>query len=198
MKMTDSTFNRILEKFLANYKVENVVDIPGLVRVDINPNKAEGWQTCTFIFTENHIVCFGDVSSYTWRTTWDAAEGIRHGHCNADNFYYLTEKLEHAQELKEFEFSDDVMDEIKKDIIEYYGLEGKKLKEFNKNWDDKYYLLSGVDKWRINGLDEFFEELDIDDYYEYLNRFEYYPDHYYLAVIMLRCIEKYFKEHKHE
>ena len=190
--MTNTDYQRYLDKFLAGYKIANVEIYPGLVRVDMRPS--EHWSICTFIFTENYITCFGDVDSFTWRTTWNAAKAIQQGTCNADNFYYLSEKLEHSNELKEFEFSDDIMEEIKKDIIDYHDFEDDDLKEFNEKWEENYDLIGYVDKHRIGGLDNFFEELEVDDYYEYYSRFEDYPVHYYMAVAMLRCIEDYFSK----
>ena len=192
-KKDKEDYQRYLSKFLREYKVLNVLIQSNLVRVDMIPEE-KNWGKCTFIFTENHITCFGDVSSYTWRTTWNAAEQIQIGNCNACNFSYLAEKLEHSQELKEFEFSDAIMEEIKKDIIDYYGLEGNELEEFNEKWDENYDLIGYVDKHRINGLDDFFEVLEVDDYCEYYSKFEHLPEHYYLAVAMLRCIEDYFSK----
>ena len=190
--MKDTEYQRYVERFLNGYEVVNVETYPNLVRVDLIPEQGHGWQKCTFIFTEKYIACFGDVSSFTWRTTWNAAEAIKKGCCNAKEFSYLAEKLEHSHDLKEFEFSDEVMDSIKSYLIE--GLDEDELKEFNEKWEENYELIGYVDKYRINSLDDFFEAMEVDDYYEFYSWFEHLPAHYYLAVAMLRCIEDYFSK----
>lgn len=187
--MTDEKYLGYVEQYLKNYKIRNVSIYPDLVRVDMVPGK--DWATCTFIFTQHHIACFGDVSAYTWNVTWNAAEQIKKGNCNASNFGYLAGKLEHSHELKTFEFSYEVMNKIKNYLTE--DMSDNKKTEFNKKWDYNYYLLLSVDKYRLNGLDEFFNEMNVSDAYEFYSWFEDYPPHYYLAVAMLRCIEHYFK-----
>ena len=193
MKIDEDRYDELVKRYLKEHKIKHVDVLPNLVRVDIVPSR-DGWSVCTFIFTERHIACFGDVEAYTWQTTWNAAEAIKEGNCNAKDFRYLLGKLEHKAELAEFIFSDAAMDEIKKRIIEGYDYKDELLDDFNKAWDENYYLLYNVDEHRIEGLDRFFEELDIFDAYEYYDEFEHLPSHYYCAVAMLRCIEEYFKK----
>jgi len=188
--MEDKEYQMYVNKFLKEYEIISVKKYHNLVRVDLRPG--EHWSKCTFIFTENHIACFGDIAAYTWRTTWNAAKFILQGTCNAKDFLYLSEKLEHYSELKEFEFSDEIMKKIKEYLTD--GLEEDELEEFNKKWDDNYYLLYNVDEHRLNELDEFFEELGVDDYYEFYSWFQHLQDRYYIAVAILRCIEDYFSK----
>jgi len=186
--MTDEEYGRILKEFREGFKISSVEELPDLVKVDIRPRK--DWGICTFVFCRRHIVCFGDVTSFSWRVTWDAAAQIKLGNCNANNIPYLSGKLENKNRLERFEFSDSEMDAIKAECSE--GLEGEELAEFEERWKENYWLLGDVDEYRLNGLDEFFREVGIVDAWEYYPRFQELPAHYYCAVAMLRCIEDYF------
>ena len=188
--MEDKEYQMYVNKFLKEYEIIDVKKYHNLVRVDLRPGKH--WSKCTFIFTENYITCFGDIAAYTWRTTWNAAKFVLQGACNAKDFQYLAGKLEHYNDFKEFEFSDKIMKKVKDYLTN--DLEEDELEEFNKKWDDNYYLLSDVDEHRLNGLDEFFQELGVDDYYDFYSWFQHLQDRYYIAVAILRCIEDYFSK----
>ena len=186
-------YEDLLKKYLAEYKIVDVVKADGFVKVGIVPRK-DLWGVCTFVFTGHHILCCGDVQSYSWNCTWDTAARILEGNCYASQFDYLQGKWEHSHELKEFDFSYEVMDKIKKDIIDSSDFDEDGLIEFKRRWIDNYFLLGDVEGRRLGGLDEFFEILGVDDAYEYYGRFERLPDHYLCAVAMLRCIEDHFRK----
>lgn len=190
---TREKYDELVKKYLAEYKITSGLITDGLVKIGIIPKKM-GWGECTFVFTGHHIVCFGDVETYSWNCTWDTAKNIVSGSCNAGNFGYLSSKLEHSHELMKFDFDDKVMDEIRKEIILNNGFDENELKEFNEKWEENYYMVESVDKNRLGGLDEFFDEMGVDDAYEYYHYFEDYPDHYYCAMAMLRCIEDHFEK----
>lgn len=194
---TPEEYDELVKEYLVEYKITNCFLTDGLVKIDIIPKKV-GWGKCTFVFTGHHIICFGDVDSYSWNCTWDTAEDIVKGSCNASNFGYLSSKLEHKAELMEFYFNEETMEKIKKEIIGYNDFDEAELKDFNEKWEDNHYLLEEVDKHRLGNLDEFFSEMEIDDAYEYYHYFEDYPAHYYCAMAMLRCIEDYFGKEKRE
>lgn len=188
--MEEEKYKEIVKRYLSEYEIEKVDELPDLVRVDIRPCKI-GWGICTFIFTKKVIACFGDVEAFTWHTTWDAVSKIKDGNCYARDTQYLIGKLEHKDLLEEFEFDEDVMKEIKGELSE--DLDEDELEEFNEKWDDNEYLLGDIDKYHLDKLDEFFEEIGVSDGWEYYSRFEELPNHCYCAVAMLRCIEDYFK-----
>lgn len=188
---TRDRYDELVKQYLAEYKITSSLITDGLVKIGIIPKK-QGWGECTFIFTGYHIVCFGDVETYSWNCTWDTAKNILNGSCHADNFSYLSSKLEHRHELMEFDFDDKTMDEIRKDIIEASGFNSYRRRKFNEKWKENLYLLESVEKNRLGGLDEFFYEMDVDDAYEYYHYFQDYQGHYYCAMAMLRCIEDYF------
>lgn len=194
MKTRDK-YDELVKKYLTEYKITSSLITDGLVKIGIIPKK-DGWGECTFIFTGCHIVCFGDVQAYTWDCTWDTAKNIVNGSCNASNFGYLSSKLEHKEDLMEFEFDDKTMDEIRKEIIRASDFSSYKRRKFNEKWKENYGMVASVEKNRLGGLDEFFDEMDIDDAYEYYHYFEDYPGHYYCAMAMLRCIEDYFEKEK--
>ena len=160
---------------------------------------ATNFMQTTFIFSGYHITCFGDIAPFTWHCSWKTAKQILLGNCYADNPYYLTEKLEHKTELKEFDEDLFVnkMEEIKQECLDSCDTEEEK-DEFLEKWEDNDYLLSDVDGNRLGNLDDFFNELEIDDYYEYYDDFFKLPDHYNYALEFLKEIEKYFKEKLNE
>lgn len=187
-------YDELVKKYLAEYKITNCLITDGLVKLDIIPER--GWGKCTFIFTGHHIICFGDVQTYSWHCTWDTAKEIVKGSCNARDFIYLSSKLEHRSELMEFVFSDETMEKIKEEIIGNNAFDEDELKDFNEKWEENYYMVGEVDKYRLDGLDEFFSEMEVDDAYEYYHYFEDYPTHYYCAMAMLKCIEDHFGKEK--
>jgi len=179
-------------KYLKNYKVIEEINIDNLVKVSVING---GWQPVHFIFSDNYITCYGDISSYTWRCTWYTAQQIRYGRCWADNPFYLSEKLEHQQELKEFDDDKftETMEEIKQEYLD--DLYTKKEKdEFLEKWEDNECYLCGIDGYRLGDLDTFFNNMEISDYYEYYDDFYVWPVHYHIALEMLLVIEEYFKE----
>jgi len=179
---------------MKNIKIEKVIQADDLVKVVLT---ADGWMPTTFIFTGNHITCFGDIDSFTWSCTWNTAQQILLGNCYAKQSYYLTEKLEHKSQL--LEWDDDLfnkeMQEIKEDLLNDFDT-AEERDEFIQDWEDNEFLLYGVDGHRLNGLDEFFENIGVEDYYEYYERFYRLPDHYQCAIEFLRAIEDYFKKLK--
>lgn len=191
--MNKDKYEKLVSQYLSEFEIKDTLIAEGLVKVDIVPRK-EGWGICTFVFAGHHIVCFGDVESYAWDCSWDTPAQIQRGSCNASNFSYLSSKLEHRHDLMLFNFNSKTMGEIKEEIIEANDFDGEELEEFNEKWEDNSYLLGSVEKNRLGGLDEFFSEMGIDDAYEYYYRFEEYPDHYYCAMAMLRCIEEHFSK----
>ena len=191
--MKHNEYEKILNDVLEQHEIVEVKEYDDIVKVIIIPKK-QGWGRCVFLFCRNFITCFGDVETFSWCCTWDTVNAIKNGNTNAKNFGYLAGKLEHSHELKEFNFSDEKMEEIKEELTE--DLDDDELKEFNEKWEENYYMLGDVDVHRLGGLDDFFSKLDVGDYWEYYSRFEELPAHYYYAVAMLRCIENYFRERK--
>ena len=177
---------------MTDIKVIEISQTNDLVKVVCT---ARNFRPTTFIFSGYHITCFGDIAPFTWHCTWKTAEQILLGKCYADNPGYLTGKLEHKSELKEFDEDLFVnkMEEIKQDYLNDFDTEEEK-EEFLEKWEDNDYLLSDVDGNRLGNLDDFFSELEIDDYYEYYDDFFKLPDHYNCALEFLVAIENYFKE----
>lgn len=184
-------YERIAKRFLSEYEVIKTVVVPGFVKVDICPAK-EGWGVCTFIFSERFITCFGDVSAYTWRCTWDTAESILKGNCYTRNYMYLSEKLEHSSRLERFD-SDlmmETLEKLKKERLE--DMDEDEKEEFLDQWEENEYMLDDVDEHRLNGVDDFFDAMGMDCAWEYYSHFFKLPNHYDCAVAMLCCIEDYF------
>lgn len=183
--------NSVELQYLKEYKIVEELITDNLVKVAVI-NRS--WQPVHFIFNDNYIVCYGDIQSFTWQCTWNTAKQILLGNCYADNPFYLTEKLEHHRELQEFDYDLFIkkMDEIKEDYS--YSLDDDEKDEFLEKWDDNEYLLADVDGYRLGNLDEFFNEVDISDYYEYYDDFYKLPVHYNIALEMLYVIQKYFEE----
>lgn len=178
-------------KYLKEYKIVEELITDNLVKVAVI-NRS--WQPVHFIFSDNYIMCYGDIQSFTWWCTWATAKEILLGNCYADDTYYLTGKLEHKQELKEFDYDRFIkkMDEIKEDYLS--DLEGNEKEEFLEKWNDNEYLLDDVDGYRLGGLDEFFNELEIYDYYDYYDDFYKLPTQYDVALEMLYVIQQHFEK----
>lgn len=183
-------------KYLKNYKVIEEINIDNLVKMSVING---GWQPVHFIFSDNYITCYGDIQSFTWWCTWATAKQIILGNCYADDTFYLTGKLEHKQELKEFDDDKFVeqMEEIKQVYLESCDNEEEK-KEFQDKWEDNEYLLREIDGYRLGDLDIFFNNMEISDYYEYYDGFYKLPVQYDIALEMLLVIEEYFKQKKEE
>lgn len=179
---------------MKNIKIINVYQIDNLVKVVVT---ADGWQPTVFIFSDYHIICYGDIESFTWGCTWNTADEILKGNCYAKNPSYLTGKLEHKSELKQFD--DDCfqakMKEVKEELLNSFDEDEEKI-EFEEKWNDNEYLLDDVDGYRLGNVDTFFDNLDIEDYYEYYDDFFKLPVHYECALEFLKAIENYFKENK--
>lgn len=175
-----------------NIKIKEVIQAKDLVKVIVD---ADNFYPVTFIFSGYHIACFGDIESFVWSCTWRTAESILKGVCHASEPWYFTEKLEHKRELKEFdeECFMNKMNEIKEDYLEGFDTEEERT-EFLKKWEDNEFLLHGIDGYRLGDLDEFFYDMDIQDYYEYYDDFYKLPAHYDYALEFLVAIENYFKE----
>lgn len=177
---------------MKNIKIEEVSQTNDLVKVVVT---ATNFMPTTFIFSGRYITCFGDIDSFTWHCTWDTAPAILAGCCHASEPWYFTGKLEHKSELKEFDEDKFVkaMEDIKEEYLSGFDTEEER-EEFLEKWNDNEYLLSGVDGYRLGNLDDFFNELDISDYYEYYDDFYKLPAHYDYALEFLVAIENYFKE----
>lgn len=177
---------------MKNIKIEEVSQTNDLVKVVVT---ATNFMPTTFIFSGRHITCFGDIDPFTWHCTWDTAPAILAGCCHASEPWYFTGKLEHKSELKEFDEDKFVkaMEDIKEEYLSGFDTEEER-EEFLEKWNDNEYLLSGVDGYRLGNLDDFFNELDISDYYEYYDDFYKLPAHYDYALEFLVAIENYFKE----
>ena len=177
---------------MKNIKIEKVIKADDLVKVILT---ADGWMPTTFIFSGNHITCFGDIQAFTWQCTWKTAQQILLGNCNAKNTFYLTEKLEHKSQLCEWD--DDLfnkeMEEIKEEFLDELDTDEER-DAFIENWEDNKYLLNDVDGHRLSDLDEFFENIGTIDYYEYYDRFYKLPDQYQCAIEFLKAIEDYFEQ----
>lgn len=177
---------------MKNIKIKSVYKTDNLVKVVVT---ADGWQSSTFIFSDYHIICYGDIESFTWNCTWNTANEILQGNCYAKDSSYLTRKLEHKNELKHFDedcFKAKIK-EIKEDLLNSFDDEEEKI-EFVEKWNENDYLLDDVDGYRLGNVDTFFENLGIEDYYEYYDVFYELPKHYYFALEFLEAIENYFKE----
>ena len=179
---------------MKNIEVIEVSQTNDLVKVVV---KADFFQPTTFIFSGYHITCFGDIAAFTWQCTWRTAEQILLGNCYATNPFYLTGKLEHKTELREWDEDSffKKMEEIKLDYLESFDTDEEK-DEFLEKWEENEYLLSGVDGYRLSGVDDFFEEMEIQDAYEWYSDFYKLPDQYNCALEFLVAIENYFKERR--
>jgi len=183
-------------KYLKNYKVIEEINTDNLVKVSVING---GWQPVHFIFSDNYITCYGDISAFTWQCTWHTAEQIKIGRCWADEPWYLTEKLEHARELQQFDEDMFVskMEEIKQEYLDECDTKKEK-DEFLEKWEDNDYLLTDVGENRMGEVDTFFNNIGIDDWYDYYDSFFKLPVQYNIALEMLLVIEEYFKEKKEE
>ena len=181
---------------MKNIQIKEVSTTNNLVKVVVT---ADYFSPTTFIFSGHHIACFGDIQAFTWQCSWDTAKQILLGNCYAKNKMYITSKLEHKSQLCEWD--DDLfnkeMEEIKKELLNDFDTMEER-DEFIEKWEYNEYLLYGVDGHRLNGLDEFFENLDIGDYYEYYDRFFKLPDQYECAIEFLITIEEYFQKNRSE
>ena len=180
-------------QYLKEYKIVEELITDNLVKVAVI-NRS--WQPVHFIFSDYYILCYGDIDTFSWMCTWKTAQQILLGNCYADNPFYLTGKLEHKQDLKQFDEDKYIkkMDEIKEEWLS--ELDDKRKEEFLEKWNDNEYLLDDVDGYRLGNLDEFFNELEISDYYEYYDDFYKLPVHYDIALEMLYVIQEYFKNKK--
>ena len=175
-----------------NIKIKEVIQAKDLVKVIVT---ADYFSPVTFIFSGHHIACFGDIEAFVWDCTWNTAESILKGVCYASDPLYLTRKLEHRCELKEFdeECFTNKMNEIREECLESFDTEEER-EEFLAKWKDNDYLLHNIDGYHLGDLDEFFYNMDILDYYEYYDDFYKLPAHYDCALEFLVAIENYFKK----
>lgn len=190
--MTTEEYDKLVKEYLGEYQIKKVEDYQDIVRVDIIPRKT-GWGICTFLFTDGAILCYGDVDSFTWATTWDAAREIKKGNCHADDFGYLSGKLQHRNELECLDMSEKHRQLLKEALLDDLT-EFQTKKEIEEKWNENKYLLDKVDEHRMGKLDEFLEKMGAEDVYEYHTYVYDLPVHYYCAVAMLRCIENYFSK----
>ena len=155
--------------------------------------RARHFGICNFIFDEHNIVCYGDIQSFCWCTTWYANKEIIKGNCYAHQPVYFADKLEKKHKVKEFstEKFEKAMEEVKEEHLECCCDTEEEKAEFLQKWNDNAYLLWDVDGYRLNGVDDFCSEMDITvDYDEFFEL----PAHYHAAVEFLQFIEDYFKE----
>lgn len=177
-------------------KITKITETDNLLMVDLT---AKYFGPCHFVFTSRYITCFGDIESFTWFCTWDTKEEIKQGNCYAHNEPYFLSKLEHKDELKEFdiELFEKAMEELKHEMLstlndwemyDYY--------DYRDKWNENKYLLDKVDRERLDGFDEFIREMEIDSETAYcaLDNAYKLPARYYIAVEMLQFIEDYFKD----
>lgn len=182
-------------KTFENSNVEIIVNNKDAVIVDVHPNTDSWWGPCRLVFTGRYIMCCGDVHSYTLNCTWDTADKIRNGVIYDER--YLLSKLEHRQQLRQFE--SELFDAKMKEIKEYYleGLETKEEKEeFLEVWEEKEYLLQEVDGHRLENVDEFFDLVGVEDGWEYYESFFDYEAHAYAFIELINVVAKYFREEK--
>lgn len=180
---------------LENLKIKKITETDNLLMVDVT---AKFFEPCHFVFTDKYIICFGDIKSFTWFCTWDTKEEIKQGNCYTHDERYFMSKLEHEYELKEFdiELFKKAMTELKLETLSELTIDEKE--EFMDKWDENQYLLDNVNKERLDGFDEFIEEMEIDTetaYWALANAYKL-PRHCYVAVEMLQFIEDYFKNKK--
>lgn len=174
---------------LHNIKIKDVRDYGDILKVVVT---ADYFGDCVFLFHGNFITCFGDIKPFTWNCTWNAKTAIMAGNCNARNYGYFTEKLEWRSELSRLDGNalDSELKEIKQEYADQ--LEGEEKEEFLEKWEDNEVLLGMVETNRLTNLDDFLENVGIEDV-EY-SRFFSLPSHYECAVEFLIAIEDYFKE----
>lgn len=175
-------------------KITKITETENLLMVDLT---SKYFGPCHFVFTGRYITCFGNIESFTWFCTWDTKEKIKQGNCYAHNEPYFLSKLEHKDELKDFDIGlfSKQMRELKKTLLENAATK-EKIDEIMDKWDENEYLLDKVACERLDGFDEFVKEMGLDIEYAYgvLNETYKLPYHYYIAVEMLQFIEDYFKD----
>lgn len=180
---------------IKDLKISRITETDNLLMVDL---RATNFAPCHFVFTDKYITCFGDIASFTWFCSWNTKEEIKQGNCYTHDELYFASKLEHKAELKEFdiELFEKAMEELKKEMLS--SLNEWEMDDYRDKWDENKYLLDKVDRERLEGFDEFIEEMEIDNETAYcaLDNAYKLPYHYYIAVEMLQFIEDYFKNKK--
>lgn len=183
------TIERGVVWMIKDKKIVSVEETATSVKVRM---RAEHFGICNFIFDEHNIVCYGDIESFCWNTTWYANKEIVKGNCYAHQPVYFVSKLENEHKLMEFspEHFEKAIEDVKEEYLESCDTKEEK-QEFLEKWNSNAYLLHDVDGYRLDGVDDFCSEMEIDiDYDEFFEL----PPHYNIAVEFLQFIEDYFKD----
>ena len=196
--------NNILEKEynrFKNSKIEIVVDTNEVLVVDLIPQE-QLFGRCRFYFDKYGVSCKGDIEGFSLHLYNGLV--VKSGNFNWKSTSYMEEKLEHSEELKDFD--EDLMwkvinSEIKEQYFEDFDdLSKEEQKKLQEKWDDAIDMLGchSLDKHRIEGIDEFFDNIEWDDGWEWYGSFFTLPYHFYIMLAMIGVINDYFKEKNNE